>query len=125
MKIFETSKFNEAIEMKFYYFIVNENENKPPVFLIDMGFALQQALEVHGRSGVSVFSRLLRVIPNAQKEKNIKLILGIGLTDHFVNVSGDYADIWQQRYRNIFSLTNTNFEGEPSASFLQIINHVS
>ena len=105
---------------------LNQNENKPPVFLIDMGSALERAYEDGGMDRVNDITRLLRQIFNLLAEKNIKLILAIGLSENFVSAAVDFAsDVYVDRYQNQLSLTNTSFENEPSESFRQIVSSIS
>ena len=80
---------------------LNQNENKPPVFLIDMGSALERAYEDGGMDRVNDITRLLRQIFNLLAEKNIKLILAIGLSENFVSAAVDFAsDVYVDRYQN-------------------------
>ncbi|MDA7618220.1 hypothetical protein N8703_02855 [Verrucomicrobia bacterium] len=105
---------------------LNQNESKPPVFLIDMGLALGKAYEDGGMDRVNDITRLLRQIFNSIAEKNIKLILAIGLTEDFVRAVINFSqDVYIDRYKNEFSLTNTNFDGESSDSFRQIVSSIS
>ena len=73
----------------------------------------------------STITRLLRQIFNLLAEKNIKLILAIGLSENFVSAAVDFAsDVYVDRYQNQLSLTNTSFENEPSESFRQIVSSI-
>ena len=104
-----------------------KKEGKVPVFLIDMGKAMEEQYNSdRGLDGVIDLSRLLRKIYNLLEERNISLILGIGLTTKFVEDSGKYiADVFQ-RYGAFVILTNTSFEGEaPCEDFQQIVQTIS
>ncbi len=105
---------------------LNQNEDKPPVFLIDMGKSLEDALDKKGSTGVMELSRHLKYIFNLMGDKGHKLYLVLGVTHRFVKgVAGAAQDTWIDRYRNELNLTNTSFEGLPSESFRQIISTIS
>ena len=103
-----------------------EKEGKIPVFLIDMGEAMEEQYSKRGLDGVKDLSRLLRKIYNLLEERNISLILGIGLTTKFVRDSEKFiADVFH-RYGAFVTLTNTFFEGEaPCVDFQQIVKTIS
>ena len=104
-----------------------ENEGKSPVFLIDMGKALEEQCSNGGMDDVIDLTRLLRYIYNLLKEKNISLILCIGLTPKFVSVAAEFAeDVFIQRYQSSITLMNVFFEGKPPyVAFQQIVQKIS
>ena len=105
---------------------LNQNEDKPPVFLIDMGKSLEDALDSMGTAGVMDLSRHLKYIYNLMGDKRCKLYLVLGVTHRFVKgTAGAARDTWIDRYRNELNLTNTSFEGSRSESFRQIVSSIS
>ena len=125
------SSFHTKVKLPEEFFVLcsvlYEKEGKSPVFLIDMGKSMDEQYSKRGMDGVIALTRLLRKIYNLLKEKNINLVLGIGLTTKFVRDVEEFAaDVFVQRYESFITLKNTFFEGEtPFLAFQQIVKTIS
>lgn len=128
----EYSAFKEKVQTPDGFFLLCETlykqeGNKIPVFLIDMGRALDEEYRVRGFEGVRDLGMLLRNVVNLAEEKNVSIIMGLGLTLQFVNNAKDAArDTWIDRYGPMLSLNNNAFDSDdPGEPFRQIVKEIS
>jgi hypothetical protein len=92
---------------------VVENLNLTPVFLVDMGAALESA----DNASVLKLGRVLKWIANSKGDKDIPLALGLGWTGKFFERAAVIAgDVFRDRYRATRTLGNS-FESESEAPF--------
>ena len=83
---------------------LNQEENKIPIFLIDMGRAFENSLNKNETKNIIEISRYFKYVFNLMGDKNIKFFLVVGLTNRFVSETEEIVeDVWIQRYQQFLT----------------------
>jgi hypothetical protein len=101
---------------------VIENLKRKPVFLIDVG----AALELADNASVLRLGRVLKWVANSKGDKDIPLALGLGWTGKFFERAVVIAgDVFRDRYRATRTLGNSFESGAPFETFRSIVKDIA
>jgi len=101
---------------------VIENVKRTPVFLIDMGAALESADD----ASVMKLARVLKWVANSSSDRNIPFALGLGWTKRFFDrVVVIAGDVFRDRFRPRRVLGNSFESDAPFEIFTSIVKEIA
>ena len=101
---------------------VIENVKRTPVFLIDMGAALESADD----ASVMKLARVLKWVANSSSDRNIPFALGLGWTKTFFDRAVVIAgDVFRDRFRPRRVLGNSFESDAPFETFTGIVKEIA